>query len=203
MAHHQIHQAFTSNQAILIRYWLSLPRRAHALVPCKQDIKLPPLARIAPTIGMAEDGGPDALFVRLLGSTVGESIGIDTQNTNAFDNCDDEAKVWSYEFFRTIWDTPMGGKKTLTYHYSRQPLYSLITMHLPLCDEDGNCRFIISTFERGNTVFDLEQHEPSPIRARDLSNVVAIDLGAGTRDFLPLPNEEGATTRVQLSDHFS
>ena len=189
MVHHQIQHVFTAAQTSLIRYWLALPRRIHDLVPCKKDIKLPPLARIAPLLGIAEDGGPDALHVRLMGSTVGESIGKETQNSNAYENCDDDAHKWSYEFFRGIWDTPMGGKKTLTHHFSRKPLYSLKTMHLPLCDEDGKCRFVISTFERGDTVIDLEEYEPSPIRAQDLSDIVAIDIGAGTSDLSPLPSQ--------------
>lgn len=189
-------------QATLIRYWLSLPRRAHELVPCKRDIKLPPLARIAPYLGMAEDGGFHVLNVRLLGSDVEENIGKNTQNTNAFESYHDDAKDWTHEFMRGIWDTPMGGKQTLAYHFSKKPLYSLKIMHLPLCDEEGHCKFVISTFERGDTVIDLEEYEPSPIRAHDLSNIMTIDLGAGTAPAPYLAHEPDAAPIIKLSDYF-
>ena len=202
MVHHQVQKTFTDIQSALIRHWLELPRETHPIVPRKKDVKLPRLARIAPYLGMAEDGGPDALWVRLVGSEVDESVGKNLQHSNAYEDYDPDAKVWIHKMFRTVWDTPMGMSQTLAFHFSRKPLYSLKILHLPLCDDEGVCRFCISSFERGETVIDLEEYQPSPIRVKDFSSVRAIDLGAGTAELPPLLGESDATTTVRLADHF-
>lgn len=203
MVHHQVQKSFSDIHSALVSHWLELPREHHPIAPRKKDVSLPKLARIAPYLGMAEDGGPDALHVRLVGSEVDESVGKNLQHTNAYDDYDPDAKVWVHNMFRSIWDAPMGITHTLAFHFSKKPLYSLKILHLPLCDDDGICRFCISCFERGDTVIDLEEYQPSPIRLKDFSNLRAIDLGAGTHELAALPGENSALPPIVLSDHFS
>jgi len=202
MVHHQISKPFTDIQSTLVQHWMSLPKRLHPHVPCKKDIQLPKLARIAPYLGMAEDAGPYKLWVRLLGSSVDESIGINMQQTNAFDVYHESARDWLQALFRGMWDQPMGTLHKLTYNHSKKPLYSLKVLHLPLCDEDGAVKFVVSTFERGETLIDFEAYEPNPIRTKDFNDVRSVDIGAGAVPPPQLSHAGGTLPNVALASYF-
>jgi hypothetical protein len=173
------HNLFTETQKVLIDYWLSLPRDVHSLLPQKNEVKIPRLARIASHLGMAEDHGIDNLQVRLIGSDVDENLGRNTQHDNAFTHYTEESWPWLNQYFRVMFDTPCGSRNDLRYHFSQTPLYTIQCMHLPLCDSNGTCKFLISTFERGGTVTEYERYQPSLIDHRNFSRYQPIDIGAG------------------------
>jgi len=123
--------------------------------------------------------GVDKLFIRLIGSTVDKNIGKSVQHTNSFDHYEDSAKEWLNAHYRNLFDTPAGVMHDMTFNFQRKALYVQKFMHLPLCDEKGICKFLISTFEKSDINLDISQHQPRLICVEDFSALRTIDIGAG------------------------
>ena len=181
----------TANQQTLLDYWLSLPRRTHDLVPCKNDISLPKLAKIARFLGMAEDRGQYDLLVRLFGTSVEENIGKQSSQ-NAFDHYTPDSRDWFHAYFRNIFDTPVSLRHDMAFHFEKTPLWIQKVFHLPLADEAGQCRFIISVFEPGELIGNIRTRRTQGLLAADsIHNLQMIDIGAGTGAELPdVPNDQ-------------
>ena len=197
---HDVTFQLTEIQKTLLDYWVSLPKTAHPLVPCKADISLPRLYKIAPHLGMVEDISPGQVNVRLMGSTADDLLNENLTNQNVYDHYDCHSKDWAHGIFRNMFDTPAGLTNTLLYNFNKKPAFSHKTFHLPLCDKEGSIKYVISTFEQYEVHVDLRDYEPALVNKNDFSDNYSIDLGAGPGS-PPFPlRDKGKNMVLKIAD---
>lgn len=191
---------FSYVQKTLIDYWRSLPRNHHDILPCKKDVNIPDIAKISPNLGMAEDCGKNHLYIRLFGSAADKNFGKSVQQSNSFDYYQDDAKDWLNDHYRNLFDTPAGVTHKFAFRFPEQGRYYQDVMHLPMCDEDGVCKFLISTFERGEYCNDKD-FGSGLVRVKDFRALRTIDIGHGAGKDHYGVDEKEILSPIKLSDY--
>ncbi len=176
---------FNDYQNRFWRYWKSLPREAHALVPNRNSLSLPGLATLAPKVTITEYLGPRRLVFRLAGTEVDDQRGENQTGINVFDQCEPE----SVPFFEQLWalyfSHPAGLSHHYQYHSQRASHIVYSGLHLPLCDEEGTICYKIALFTQTGDTLGEDASTPGWYDNRQMRDIQWIDVGAGIPEFNP------------------
>lgn len=172
-----------NDQETFFDYWKSLPRDAHALVPCRSSLTLQGLGRLASKIAITEYESRNSLVFRLAGTEVEEQRGEQQKGINVFDKCEAGSILFFQKLWQDFFTCPAGLSHQYQYHSTRASHVVYSGLHLPLTDNNGDVRFKIALFIQKNSKLSPDASTPGWYDTRMMRNMHWHDIGAGVPDF--------------------
>lgn len=164
----------------LVDYWRSKSRGG--AVPFKSAIDPSEIPRLLPDLLVYERIAPDHVRVRVVGTRVTARLGVDPTGGNIFELFADRYKSGVMDAMNRVLDEPCVQVATVRDRYpsGRQLLVEVV--RLPLADEAGNPRYILSST--------AELRRPGPTEAGEAPDLIAEPV---VNAFVPLDSVLQAT----------
>lgn len=172
----------SKNQHDLLQLWQSLPKTSSAIIPNKSSLQTKHIAHILKDIGIAEWVGDNTLQILHVGTGVDTNFYGSMQARNAFDFASEDLKGHLNVHWNRLFAKPCGCIMTMITRKPERNAVELIGFHLPLCRDDGTPSFILSIYEKGDTIRGMEPNTTGLVAKEDISQLVYVDIGQGTPD---------------------
>lgn len=159
--------------------WARLPRRTHALLPCRHDVTPATFGSLLHFMALTEMIAPYNLQIFYAGSGFERNAGLPITECNYYDLLPKAFHEPMAKFHEILLGTPCGAVISDVIVTSQDSRYIHETMQLPLADEDGDVCYLMA-FGLGRKPFEdpsgrtEASHQPGNIK-----ELHYLDLGAG------------------------
>lgn len=161
------------------KLWRNLPRRAHPLLPCKNDITPALFGELLPHMCLGDWRGPEEMFLLYAGSGFERNAGFDATGRNYYEQVPAEFRETIKRFHSTLFTMPCGAYIGDVVSSTMGGQYMHYTLHLPVADEDGIPRFLVVFGLDRKPAFDVGQRAETSVAKSSIRDLSYLDLGAG------------------------
>lgn len=162
-----------------IREWCALPRKAHTMMPCRDDLSPVRFGAFLPYLCVTEMIEPMQLPIRYAGSVFERAAGYPLTGRNYYDLLPEGFKRSVAVFHDHIIRTPCGAFVRDIISTDSGSRYLHETIHLPLSDAKGQVRYVMA-YGLGRKALDDKGKRPLDDQSDShIKDLQYLDLGAG------------------------
>ncbi|WP_286828196.1 MULTISPECIES: PAS domain-containing protein [Kordiimonas] len=159
--------------------WKALPRTAHSLLPCKNEITPAALGDLLHSTGIAKMVAPFNLQVTYAGSGYEKSASTHVTGSNYYDLLPPAFHKPMALFHNNLLGTPCGAfvADVITTTSGSQYLHE--TIQLPMADPQGDPIYLVAYAHGRKPYGDTGERKPGNHNASSVRDMFYLDLGAG------------------------
>lgn len=172
----------TGNFGEYLDCWRALPRRHHSLLPCVKDCTPNTLGSLLPYIALARYDGKYQMITTFVGTEIERLAGTVTDGMNYYDSMTPDLKKSTHIFHKILLGTPCGAYVSDIVTTNTGAQYRFETMQFPLCDKQGEIKYIMAFGYGRSPVKGRLSRQPNDHKTGNLSDLHFLDVGAGAPD---------------------
>lgn len=161
--------SLTPEGAAFLDSWRALQGGA-AAVPCKSTFDPTRFRALLPHLVLYERRAPDDFHIRLIGTTVVERIGREATGDNVLDLIAPDSRAVMAATLNRVLDVPCGHAAVVEDAYPSGRRQQVEIVRLPLADEAGTPRFIVSLTQPLDVVGYAEERDRPELLADSLES---------------------------------
>ena len=159
--------------------WKDLPRRRHALLPCKTDIGPSLFGEFLQYMAIAERRSPDDCRILFAGSVFEHNAGFPVTGRNYYDMLPPSFIKPMKAFHRNLLGTPCGAYIADVISTTSGHSYIHHTLQLPAVDEKGFVRYLVACGLARKPYDDTGNRTDASHVPANIKDMFYINLGSG------------------------
>lgn len=169
----------TENFENFLNVWDKLPRNHHNFLPSKDDCSPSNFGSMIAQTALLRYDARYELRVLFMGTEMERLSGMGTTGENYYSLISDDLKPLMNFHHKTVFHTPCGAYVGDVITTKSGNSYLFETMQFPVCDNNGQVRFLLAYGHGRRPTGDLGLREVSDRTGQHIRDLHYMDLGAG------------------------